>query len=208
MAKNKSRFIFNMIAPVYGLFYHYQKRRTRQVIKAAKSTLDLSSYKTILDVGCGTGAVCAVLAENGFEVTGIDQAEGMLEIARRKALGKGKGKPILFLPGNVLESLPFDDKTFDVSLASYVAHGMGKREREAMYAEMSRITRHKMIIYDYNQKKSILTTLVERLEGGDYPNFIQNTVTEMRQQFPKVDVIQVGRQSAWYILSPTEEEQK
>ena len=133
MAKTKSEFIFNMIAPVYGLFYNWQKQRTRQVIDAAKSTLDLFEYKTILDVGCGTGAVCAVLAEKGFEVTGIDQAEGMLDVARRKA----GGRPIRFVTGNVLEKLPFEDKTFDVSIASYVAHGLGPKEREIMYLEMS-----------------------------------------------------------------------
>ena len=198
MAKTKSEFIFNMIAPVYGLFYNWQKQRTRQVIDAAKSTLDLFEYKTILDVGCGTGAVCAVLAEKGFEVTGIDQAEGMLDVARRKA----GGRPIRFVTGNVLEKLPFEDKTFDVSIASYVAHGLGPKEREIMYLEMSRVTKHKVIFYDYNQKESLLTTFVERLEGGDYINFIKNAEAEMRQVFAQVEVAQVYRQSNWYICTP------
>jgi len=126
----------------------------------------------------------------------------MLAIARRKTQVKGQGKPVRFLTGNALEKLPFEDKTFDISIASYVAHGMGENERKAMFAEMSRITRHKIVIYDYNQNKSILTTLVERLEGGDYPNFIKNAETEMRLQFAKVDVVDVTRQTAWYICTP------
>lgn len=201
MAKTKSEFIFNMIAPVYGLFYPWQKKRFKEVIEKAKETLDLLNYETMIDVGCGTGALCALLSDRGFKVTGIDPAEKMLNIAKRNA----KGKPIRFVSGNALEKLPFDDKSFDVSIASYVAHGMGGKERKTLYEEMSRVTRHKIIIYDYNQKKSILTTLVERLEGGDYPNFIKNVENEMRRDFPQVDVIQVSRQANWYICTPMEE---
>lgn len=200
MATTKSEFMFNMIAPVYGLFYNWQKKRSAQVIETAKGILDLSWYGNIVDVGCGTGALCAVLSDSGLEVTGIDPAEKMLGIAKRKA----GGKPIRFVTGNVLEYLPFDDKSFDLAIASYVAHGMVESSRKRMYAEMSRVARHKIIIYDYNQQKSILTTLVERLEGGDYSNFIHHVEAELRQGFPKVDVIQVARQSNWYVCTPIE----
>jgi 2-polyprenyl-3-methyl-5-hydroxy-6-metoxy-1,4-benzoquinol methylase len=36
----------------------------------------------LLDVGCGTGTSCRILAERGARVTGVDIAEQMLEIAR------------------------------------------------------------------------------------------------------------------------------
>lgn len=193
----KSEWIFNMIAPVYGLFYNYQKRRSVQVIKAAKAALDLAGYETILDVGCGTGALGAVLSDKGLKVTGVDPADKMLGIAKRKS----QGKPINLLSGNVLKGLPFEDKSFDVSIASYVAHGLSPMNRRAMYLEMKRVTRYKVIIYDYNQKGSVLTRLVEWLEGGDYPNFIQKAEEEMRQVFPMVEVVQVYRQANWYICS-------
>ena len=201
MVKRKSEFIFNMIAPAYGMFYQWQKKRSVEVIEVARETLDLFDYKSIIDVGCGTGALCAILSDKGFDVTGIDPAEKMLGIARRK----GKGKPIRFARGNVLEKLPFEDQSFDVAIASYVAHGLGEKSRKAMYAEMRRVARHKIIIYDYNQKKSFLTTLVERLEGGDYLNFINNVETELRLDFSQVEVVQVGRQSNWYICTPDKE---
>lgn len=201
MAKNKSEFIFNMIAPVYGLFFNWQKKRSIEVIEKARGILDLSCYDTIIDVGCGTGALCAVLSDQGLNVTGIDPADKMLAIAMRKA----GDKPIRFMSGNVLEKLPFEDNSFDLAIASYVAHGMGSKERKAMYKEMSRVARHKIIIYDYNKKHSILTTLVERLEGGDYTNFINQVEVELRMDFPKVDIIQVYRQANWYICTPMEE---
>lgn len=38
----------------------------------------------VLDVGCGTGRYCALLAQRGAAVTGVDPSPGMLEQARRK----------------------------------------------------------------------------------------------------------------------------
>src|SRR5215472_12275872 len=39
----------------------------------------------VLDAGCGTGVLALLLAELGHEVTGVDLAVQMLEVARLKA---------------------------------------------------------------------------------------------------------------------------
>jgi len=39
---------------------------------------------SVLDLGCGTGTLCCVLAERGHRVTGVDPAAAMLAVARRK----------------------------------------------------------------------------------------------------------------------------
>jgi len=38
----------------------------------------------VLDVGCGTGSLAALLADHGYTVVGIDPAEASLAVARRK----------------------------------------------------------------------------------------------------------------------------
>jgi len=205
LGKGSSEFLFNKIAPIYGLFYYRQKKRFSEVLKRIKNELDLTSYETILDVGCGTGALCSVLFENGLSVTAIDPAEKMLEIAKKKSGNKG----ILYLRANVLKKLPFYDKCFDISIASYVAHGMGQNERILLYTEMSRVTRSKVIIYDYNKNRSLLTTIIEWLERGDYFHFIKNAesemkncVSEMKACFSEVKVVNVDVRAAWYICTP------
>ena len=204
MDKNSS-FLFNSIAPIYGLFYEKQKNHYRRVIKKASEKLNLSLFDNVLDVGCGTGALCSILNEIGLTVTGIDPADRMLKIAKRQP----ENKKITFIQGNVLEQLPFEDKLFDISFASYVAHGLQKNERKQMYAEMNRVTKSKVIIYDYNQKRTLLTSIIEWLERGDYFQFIKeaekemnNCVYEMKECFSEVKVIEVDTKAAWYICTP------
>lgn len=206
MAKKNSSGLFNSIAPVYGLFYKAQKKRFAEVIEGVESKLNMSTFETIIDVGCGTGALCSVLQAKGLSVTGIDPAGKMLEIARNKE----ENKNICFVQADVLEGLPFEDNCFDVAIASYVAHGLKAEERKQMYAEMSRVTSNWVIIYDYNDKRSLLITIVEWLEGGDYFHFIKNAapemkdcISEMKSCFSEVEVINVDTRAAWYICKPS-----
>ena len=205
MSKKNSSFLFNAIAPVYGLFYNRQKKRYREVIRNMATEFDLASFGSILDVGCGTGSLCSVLSESGLAVTGVDPAQKMLAIARRQP----ENGSIRFLQANALEGLPFADRSFDLSIASYVAHGMQKNERIKLYSEMRRVTKSKVILYDYNQKRSLLTSLVEWLERGDYFQFIknpksemENCVSEMEKCFSEVTVIEVDTRASWYICTP------
>ena len=205
MSKANNNFLFNFIAPVYGLFYSKQKNRYREVIRSAMSEWTSSGYHSILDVGCGTGALCSVLHEAGLSVTGVDPAENMLAIASRQP----ENHAVRFLQANALERLPFADKSFDLSIASYVAHGMQKSERMKLYAEMSRVTSGRVIIYDYNQNHSLMTSFVEWLERGDYFRFIKNPkgdmedcVSEMGKCFSEVRVIDVDKRAAWYVCTP------
>jgi SAM-dependent methyltransferase len=62
---------------------------------------------SLLDVGCGSGAVLRAAADRGADVTGIDAAAGMVEIARRRVPGAR-------IEIGDLQFLPFDDGSFDV----------------------------------------------------------------------------------------------
>lgn len=64
----------------------------------------------VLDVGCGSGEMCALVAARGAEAAGLDAAEGMIEIARRRA-------PAADLRVGPMEALPWEDGRFDVVTA-------------------------------------------------------------------------------------------
>ncbi|MCD6434856.1 MAG: class I SAM-dependent methyltransferase [Clostridiales bacterium] len=198
MGEKKSSLLFNIIAPVYALFYKGQQNHFSDIINEIKSEIDVSSFNTIIDVGCGTGALCSVLNRKGLEVTGVDSAKNMLKIAMNKPENKG----VRFIQASALKSLPFDDKTFDIAIASYVAHGLKEEERKEMYAEMSRVTKELVIIHDYNDKRGFFTSIIEWLEGGNYFWFIKNTKIEMKECFSDVHIINVGIKANWYICKP------
>ncbi len=70
-----------------------------------------SSPQTILDVGCGTGAIGVLFAEMGHHVTGLDLSEAMMAKARQKAK---ECKLTIDMRTGDAEHLPFGDGTFDV----------------------------------------------------------------------------------------------
>ena len=66
----------------------------------------------VLDVACGTGDMCLLLAKQGCSVTGVDLSEEMLNIARKKTASAN------FQLGNA-EALPFPDATFDAVTCAF-----------------------------------------------------------------------------------------
>jgi ubiquinone/menaquinone biosynthesis C-methylase UbiE len=196
MAKKEySEFVFDLIAPIYGLYYNRQKGRYRSVLESLRPDFDIAGYRSVLDVGCGTGAFAAVVGDMGLDVTGIDPSERMLRIARRKNVPKS----VTFLSGDVLKRLPFADKSFDVATAFYVAHGMTVKNRQVLYDEMNRVSRHWVALFDYNGNRALLTSVIECLERGDYFQFIRSAERELRDRFKEVTILNAGKRASLYL---------
>lgn len=187
--------LFNSIAGVYGWFHRYQVRRFNEILDRHAPMIDLSSMRSICDVGCGTGALCSVLAARGHKVTGVDPAKRMLEVARKKACSPS----ISFVHADALAGLPFADHAFDLVITSHVAHGMDGEKRRLFYRELMRIADKAVVIHDYNEERAALTTFIEWLEKGDYFGFIKRPKAEMEEVFPSIETIEVGRQARWYM---------
>lgn len=204
--------LFNRISFVYGLFFKWQMGNYKSMLDKVKNdNFPRMRYKNVIDVGCGTGALCNVLHEYGFAVTGVDHAEKMIEIAREKTAEMVAGKTgntaesktgterIKFMQGDVLHGLPFENKSFDLAVSSYAAHGLKPRERLMMYEEMRRVSKHLVVLIDYNESRSLIINIAEWLEGGDYFNFIKTIKDELEAQFGNIKVINTGKHSSIYI---------
>jgi SAM-dependent methyltransferase len=77
------------------------------VYEAVLERTGVTSGTRYLDVGCGAGMAAQLAAARGAQVSGIDAAAALLEIARQRTPGGD------FRQGD-LEVLPFDDRSFDV----------------------------------------------------------------------------------------------
>lgn len=76
--------------------------------------------RSILDLGCGTGRHSVELARRGYEVTGVDLSEGMLERARRRAKAEGVSGTT-FLLGDVQDVQL--NRRFDAVLSMFAVVG-------------------------------------------------------------------------------------
>jgi SAM-dependent methyltransferase len=89
----------------------------------------------VLDVGCGSGLVAIVAAQQGARVTGVDPTPALLAKAKDNA-ALADCRDIECADG-AAEGLPFPDATFDVVLSQY-AH-MFSPQPEAAASEMLRV---------------------------------------------------------------------
>lgn len=65
----------------------------------------------VLDIGTGTGFMAIMLAELGHTVSGVDIADDMLELGRKKMTEKGLNIDFMHCDG---ENLKYEGNTFDV----------------------------------------------------------------------------------------------
>ena len=70
--------------------------------------------RRVLDVGCGEGRFCRLLAALGADVTGIDLTEPLIEQARASACSDGT-----YLIGNAEDLASIDNESFDL-VVSYI----------------------------------------------------------------------------------------
>lgn len=90
--------------------------------------------RSILDAGCGSGALSVELRERGALIAGFDASTAMVEIARQR-LGDDADLRVADLG----QPLPYADAAFDDVVASLVLHYL--RDWRAPLAELRRVLR-------------------------------------------------------------------
>jgi demethylmenaquinone methyltransferase/2-methoxy-6-polyprenyl-1,4-benzoquinol methylase len=125
--------MFDRIARVYdrmnsvmtaGMHHRWRER--------AAELAGVGPGSTALDVATGTGDLAVALARRGAEVTGMDFAPAMLELARKKAPG------LRFEEGDALD-LAYADGSFDAATVGFGARNFADLDRGL--AEMARVVR-------------------------------------------------------------------
>ncbi len=137
---------------------HYLRKRTAVVRQL------LPSGGTVLDVGCGTGALAGWIQRAGFDVVGVDASTGMLA----EALENGVGA----VYAAYSSALPFEDGVFDLALSVATMHHLETPERVAdTISEMGRVVRPggHVLIWDHNPLNPYWPILMKRVpqDHGD-----------------------------------------
>ena len=108
------------------------------------SHLDYDGKGTLLDVGCGSGALSirAALTWSETKVTGIDYwgaAYGYGQtMCEKNAAGEGVGSRCTFQHGDA-NKLDFPDESFDAVVSNYVYHNIMGADKQALLLESLRV---------------------------------------------------------------------
>ncbi|GAA3108139.1 class I SAM-dependent methyltransferase [Pseudonocardia yunnanensis] len=115
-------------------YERYMGRYSEPLAPAFADSLRLRDGQRALDVGCGPGALTAVLVERlgSGAVAAVDPSEPFVAAARSRLPG-------VDIRHAAAEHLPFDDDGFDVAAAQLVVHFMA--DATAGLTEMARVTR-------------------------------------------------------------------
>lgn len=136
MADDRSTMSYLEIQAYLGTTKHMGGLRATEEL-AARTQIDSQSY--VLDVGCGVGATACYLAQTfGCRVVGVDLQPGMIAHAEDRVRREGVGALVALRVADVQE-LPFEDRTYDVTLCESVLSFCEDKVRAV--SELARVTR-------------------------------------------------------------------
>ena len=112
-----------------------------------------------LDVGCGTGVLAGRLAAAGWDMTGADPSDGMLDVLRARV----PGVRAVHASGT---ALPFADDTFDLVYCVAVMHHVADAgDVRRTLGEMVRVVRPggRVLVWDHNPRNPYWRILMKRV---------------------------------------------
>lgn len=118
---------------------------------------------TGLDVGCGTGVLAQRLAAAGYEMSGLDPSEGMLEVLTERA-------PDVRAVRASATEVPFEDASFDLVVCVAALHHIADpgAVRDSLM-EMVRVLRPggRIVVWDHNPRNPYWKRLMARVPQDD-----------------------------------------
>ena len=108
------------------------------------SSLDFDGHGSLLEVGCGSGALAvrAALTWPEAKITGLDYWGAMYNYSKalceKNAASEGVGKQCGFVHGDA-NKLDFPDGSFDAVISNYVYHNITGADKQALLRETLRV---------------------------------------------------------------------
>ncbi|HEX2948415.1 MAG TPA: class I SAM-dependent methyltransferase [Armatimonadota bacterium] len=112
--------------------------------------------KSILDIATGTGSVALLLAEEGYDVTGVDLSAQMIEIARIKAAKCDDGKTVNFLCQDATQLTVTEQ--FDAAISLFDSFNYilpAKGLQDAFANAFAAVTSGGLFIFDLNSEYAL-----------------------------------------------------
>jgi ubiquinone/menaquinone biosynthesis C-methylase UbiE len=85
----------------------------------------------ILDAGCGTGIIAKILVDHGYQLTGIDISQSMIDLAQKRV-------PEATFDVGDMAALDFDEDSFDGILSTYAVFHIPRTDHLPLFAGFRR----------------------------------------------------------------------
>lgn len=188
----RAKFIFNLIAPIYGKADSSLVKSYNKSIQVVDDKVNISGM-SVLDIGTGTGAWAAMfLGKGASNVKGIDFSRKMLKES------KEKHPEIDFGFGNAEDLKDIPDNSYDIVTASFVIHGVKQDRRKKIVSEMKRVSKRHIVIHDFVGNTPFGIRVLEFLEKSDYKNFKVNFCNELKSLFSNMSKVRLNHGSGIY----------
>ena len=145
-----------------------------RVHQAVLSSLPFDGQGSILEVGCGSGAlsVRAALTWPEAQITGLDYWGAMYNyskaVCEKNAASEGVGSRCTFVHGDA-NALPFPDESFDAVISNYVYHNIMGTDRQALLLESLRVLKKGGVFVLHDEMKpqmyGDMTAFAEKLKA-------------------------------------------
>lgn len=152
-------FVYDFFEPI--LLLGKQKEYDLKIV----SLLELKPSDKVLDMGCGTGVLCRMIADQlsaslGGLAVGIDAAGKMIQVARKK-----RESPTCRFEAMAAEKLTFSDEYFDAAVSSLFFHHVQLDLKAQALSEAYRVLKPggKLVIADMHIPTTWIGSLVSHV---------------------------------------------
>ena len=164
----------------------------------------------ILEIGCGSGWVGRLVADESFKVLGTDFSEQQLEIAKKQAVLNNKSK---YCSYELADASTFE-KDFDGIVIHALLHHLSKEELNVFFSQLSKIKAGtkvymyepvfiKPLIGKPSLTDKILNKIITKLKSFSINKAKKNGDLDILLQSGVENLYKEARANGWY-LSPKE----
>ena len=146
----------------------------------AQNLRSLVVGKRVLDVGCGVGDWCSLVAQYGAKtVDGFDIQEEMVELAKQTT----SHLDMVHIQVGDAADMPYDDASFDVAISLFVTCNLSPEAFEKHFQELQRVLvpgGKAVLLMPTDWSHSRLYTKIEA-----NPTAVENNITQTLAKIPK-----------------------
>jgi SAM-dependent methyltransferase len=203
----------NLIEKIWALNYDMQMLIRLPYLSKMKRFFfkgNKSKQLNILEIGCGSGWVCRLVADDSFKVLGTDFSKEQIDIAKKEAILFNKNK---YCNYEIADASTFE-KDFDGVVIHALLHHLSKEELSVFFNQLAKIkSGTKVYIYEPtfmkplsgvpSYKDKLINKIITKLKSFAINKAQKIGKSDSNLQTGVENLYKEARENGWY-LSPKE----